>query len=56
MYFFFSEFKIFLKLFGMGKKKIRNWVWLYSLTMLGLFGTLLYRKRDYLRKFIEPIQ
>jgi hypothetical protein len=55
MFFFFSEFKFFLKIMGMGKRRMRNWVWLYSLTIATIFGVLIFRKRDYLKKFIEPL-
>ena len=45
MFFFYSEFKGLLKVFGMKKKRMRNWIWLYFTTMVTLFGILLYRKR-----------
>jgi hypothetical protein len=54
MYFFHSEFRMILKFLGLGKRRMRNWIWLYRLTMFSLFGIILYRKRNYFRKFIEP--
>lgn len=56
MFFFYSEFKFGMKALGVGKKRLRRWVLLYTLAMLASFATLAYRNRDYLRKFIVPRQ
>jgi hypothetical protein len=55
MYFFYSEFRSILGVLGMGKKRRRRWMWLYTLTMISMLGVVLYRKRDYLRTYIEPV-
>ena len=55
MFFFFSEFKLILRVAGMGKKRLARWVWLYTIAILAAIGILLYRRRSYLRKFIEPL-
>jgi hypothetical protein len=53
MYLFFSEFKLILRVFGMNKKRLKRWVWLYVSIMLSIFGILAYRNREYFKKFIE---
>jgi hypothetical protein len=55
MYLFYSEFKLLLSVFGMSKKRLRRWIWLYMGIMLSIFGVLIFRNKDYFKKFIEPI-
>jgi hypothetical protein len=52
MFFFYSEFRLGMKALGVGKRRLRRWVLLYTLAMLASFAALAYRNRDYLRKFI----
>ena len=55
MFFFFSEFRWILRMAGMGKKRLRRWLGLYTFAIVGSVAVLLYRKRSYFRKFIEPV-
>ena len=56
MWFAYSEFRGTLRMLGMGRKRLKNWMWLYTWSMLGLLGVIAFRKRDYLRTFIEPAE
>lgn len=55
MFFFFSEFRLILRVAGMGKKRLKRWMYLYTAAMLAAIAVLVYRRRSYFRKFIEPV-
>ena len=55
MFFFYGEFRLILRIMGVGKRRLNNWLWLYIVAMIGMIGVTIYKKRSYFQNIIEEV-